>query len=142
MLDIGNILGQACRLDTPNAELWRLKVLIPLLVSYLFGAIIGQVAYSSMRDNAMIFPFLFTGSLAIMYLMLPVVKSAKKEIEGGFKTIVSEIEEKTKSFFQEPGTIFHADKDQAEILPNVPIKTPNSDENRSNDHDSEDVIIM
>jgi hypothetical protein len=117
-----------------------LKVLIPLLISYLFGAIIGQVAYSSMKDNAMIFPFLLTGSLAIAYLLLPVVKQAKDKITQGFKD----------SFFEERG------KDQTEILPNAHteilfnaqteiflkpqvIKKSSSDQN---DNASEDVIIM
>jgi uncharacterized membrane protein YoaK (UPF0700 family) len=138
--DIGNILGQACRIDTQNAELWRLKVLIPLLISYLLGAIIGQVAYSSMKDNAMIFPFLFTGSLAIAYFMLPVVNQAKEKLKNGFKRIESDIEK--KSHFEGHGAIFHADKDQTEILPSPKINTNPPDQNSMNDNESDDVVIM
>ncbi|KAJ1339763.1 hypothetical protein BSLG_005669 [Batrachochytrium salamandrivorans] len=35
--DVGNILGQACRSDT-KAELWRLKVHVPILFGFIADA--------------------------------------------------------------------------------------------------------
>lgn len=73
--DIGNILGQACRTDS-NAETWRLKVHVPILISYIIGGIFGQIFYSFMREASMIIPCLFTGGIAAIYLSLPFVKNA------------------------------------------------------------------
>jgi hypothetical protein len=39
--DIGNICGQACRSDT-KAELWRLKVHIPIFLGFLAGGFVGM----------------------------------------------------------------------------------------------------
>ncbi|TPX66620.1 hypothetical protein SpCBS45565_g04324 [Spizellomyces sp. 'palustris'] len=73
--DIGNILGQACRLDT-KAELWRLKVHVPLLISYLIGGIFGQLSYSFLHEKSLLLPCFFTGGVACVYLSLPFVKEA------------------------------------------------------------------
>ena len=96
--------------------------MVPLLVSYLFGAIIGQVAYTGMKDNAMIFPFLFTGGLAIAYFLFPAAKHAKKKMEEGFQPIISDIQNKIHwpvkaTSFEGFNSIFRPDKDQIEILP-------------------------
>ena len=81
--DIGNILGIYCRKDATNADMWRLKVLIPLLVGYILGALAGQFIYRHLDDNAMLFPCIFVGSLGSTYLLLPVVAEAKKLIKSG-----------------------------------------------------------
>ncbi|TPX30384.1 hypothetical protein SmJEL517_g06036 [Synchytrium microbalum] len=75
--DIGNILGQACRMDT-NAEVWRLKVHIPLLFSYLVGGIFGQLAYSALKEHSLLIPCIFTGLIGSTYLCLPWVNEAAK----------------------------------------------------------------
>jgi len=74
--DIGNILGQACRTDT-NAELWRLKVHIPILFSYMMGGVLGQLGYMVFRENALLVPCFFVGFLGIVYLSLPFIQQAK-----------------------------------------------------------------
>ncbi|KAI9094716.1 hypothetical protein DFS34DRAFT_561350, partial [Phlyctochytrium arcticum] len=73
--DIGNILGQACRLDT-SAELWRLKVHVPLLVCYLIGGMLGQVTYSYMHEKSLLLPCFLVGGVAAAYLSLPWVREA------------------------------------------------------------------
>ncbi|KAJ3163604.1 hypothetical protein HDU86_000187 [Geranomyces michiganensis] len=73
--DIGNILGQACRADT-RAELWRLKVHVPLLISYLLGGIFGQLSYRILVEKSLLLPCFFTGGIAAVYLSLPMVKEA------------------------------------------------------------------
>lgn len=74
--DIGNLLGQACRTDT-QAELWRLRVHVPLLASYIVGGVFGQLAYWGFRENALLFPCFFVGALGFIYLTLPYINEAK-----------------------------------------------------------------
>ena len=78
--DIGNILGQACRKDT-KAELWRLKVHLPLFFSFLFGSVIGQYAYMGMKENAMLLPCFFSGTIGCIYLGLPVLRQAQDKFK-------------------------------------------------------------
>ncbi|KAJ3277399.1 hypothetical protein HK104_003336 [Borealophlyctis nickersoniae] len=79
--DIGNIIGQACRRDS-KAETWRLKVHIPLLLSYLVGGMVGQASYLVMKENSLLLPCFFTGGVACVYLMLPMVKQAAEMVKA------------------------------------------------------------
>ncbi|KAJ3314481.1 hypothetical protein HDU76_002405 [Blyttiomyces sp. JEL0837] len=78
--DIGNILGQACRTDS-NAELWRLKVHVPIFFSYIFGGMMGQVAYIGMKEHSFLLPCFFTGAIACAYLSLPYIRTAAKVVQ-------------------------------------------------------------
>ncbi|KAJ3058745.1 hypothetical protein HDU98_005182 [Podochytrium sp. JEL0797] len=73
--DIGNILGQACRRDN-HAEIWRLYVHVPILISYTVGGIIGQISYYFFREHALLIPCCATGITAITYLSLPFIQAA------------------------------------------------------------------
>ncbi|KAI8801258.1 hypothetical protein BJ742DRAFT_656876, partial [Cladochytrium replicatum] len=75
LTDIGNILGQACRHDA-EPELWRLKVHIPLVVSFATGGILGKIVYSYWGNHALVFPSLIVGCVAAVYLILPVMRDA------------------------------------------------------------------
>lgn len=77
--DIGNILGQACRKDS-KAELWKLKVFVPILLSFMFGGFLGQACYLLMHENAILLPCFFTGGMGVLYLSLPFVKRAGKTL--------------------------------------------------------------
>ncbi|KAJ3191877.1 hypothetical protein HK101_007327 [Irineochytrium annulatum] len=74
--DIGNILGQACRTDS-NAELWRLKVHIPILFSFCIGGAFGEVCYQGMGEHSLLIPCIFTGLVAVTYLSLPFINMAQ-----------------------------------------------------------------
>jgi uncharacterized membrane protein YoaK (UPF0700 family) len=76
--DIGNILGQACRNDT-KAELWRLRVHIPLLGGFFFGGILGQLMWNIFREKSLLLPCFSIGIVAAVYLSLPWVKEAARE---------------------------------------------------------------
>ncbi|KAI9338256.1 hypothetical protein BDR26DRAFT_821478 [Obelidium mucronatum] len=73
--DIGNILGQACRQDS-NAEVWRLYVHVPILISYCFGGVLGQIAYYFLKEESLLVPCFFTGITAGIYLSLPFIQTA------------------------------------------------------------------
>ncbi|KAJ3098939.1 hypothetical protein HDU97_003576 [Phlyctochytrium planicorne] len=77
--DIGNILGQACRTDS-NAELWRLKVHVPILFSFMFGGLFGQIAYASLHIQSMWIPCILTGTIGATYLSLPFIQQAAKSV--------------------------------------------------------------
>jgi len=78
--DIANTLGQYCRKDS-NAELWRLKVLVPILVGYCLGGIFGQIAFLGMKENALLLPCFFVGSIGVTYLTLPFIRKATKDLK-------------------------------------------------------------
>ncbi|KAI8853245.1 hypothetical protein BC829DRAFT_383177 [Chytridium lagenaria] len=80
--DIGNILGQACRLDS-KAELWRLKVHVPILVGFMVGGLLGQVSYGSLHMQSMWVPCILTGGIGVAYLSTPFIQKAAKLIEVG-----------------------------------------------------------
>lgn len=74
--DIGNILGQACRSDT-HAEVWRLKVQLPLLGSFIVGGVFGGLANQFLKEDALLLPCLFVAMLGVVYLLLPYLDEAK-----------------------------------------------------------------
>ncbi|EGF76725.1 hypothetical protein BATDEDRAFT_28338 [Batrachochytrium dendrobatidis JAM81] len=78
--DVGNILGQACRSDT-KAELWRLKVHVPILFGFIAGGMCGQIAWLSIHEYALLVPCIFTGGVAALYLTLPFIKDAAEQIK-------------------------------------------------------------
>ncbi|KAJ3356176.1 hypothetical protein HDU83_001755 [Entophlyctis luteolus] len=79
--DIGNILGQSCRKEH-NAEVWRLYVHVPILISYCIGGIFGQIAYSLMKEHSLLVPSCFTGLTAIAYFTLPYIQAAKSQLQN------------------------------------------------------------
>ncbi|KAJ3055526.1 hypothetical protein HK097_010213 [Rhizophlyctis rosea] len=85
--DIGNICGQACRKDT-KAETWRLRVHIPLLLSYTLGGLFGQLFYLWFKENSLLVPCFFTGFVAATYLYLPMVKEAAEVIKQGVEQTI------------------------------------------------------
>jgi uncharacterized membrane protein YoaK (UPF0700 family) len=120
--DIGSLLGQACRSDTTNSELWRLKVFVPLLVGYVLGALGGQVAYLFMKDDAMLLPCIFVGAIGSTYLLLPAVKEAKEILRSGIQTFIPSEGDYVRNPLAKlaklgSGILWHKEKDQIEIVP-------------------------
>ena len=114
MTDIGNIIGQNCRSDAKGTELWRLKVMVPLLIGYLLGAIAGQLTFVKLQDYAMLFPCIFVGSTGCAYLLMPIVKEAKEYLAAGISfDELFHFEKKSRN-----PTSIH-EKEQIEILPEV-----------------------
>ena len=67
--DIGMILGQNLAVEAHH-DLWKLYVLVPLLVGYFIGALIGTAAYRSMDYLAFFLPATFVLLLGIGQLLL------------------------------------------------------------------------
>lgn len=67
--DIGSVCGQIFRPGT-RAETWRLKVLIPLWLSFLFGGILGRLAYVAFRAYSILIPSFLVGFCGMAYLPL------------------------------------------------------------------------
>ncbi|KAJ3000376.1 hypothetical protein HDV02_005736 [Globomyces sp. JEL0801] len=91
LTDIGNIIGQACRTDS-KAELWRLKVHIPIFCGFLFGGFCGELGWIYLREYSLLVPCFFTGGvgndqftliyiLGVLYLSLPFIKEATHKLK-------------------------------------------------------------
>ncbi|KAJ3340434.1 hypothetical protein HDU93_007041 [Gonapodya sp. JEL0774] len=78
LTDIGNILGQAIRGEKNN--MWKLKILIPLLFGYFLGGIIGRAFYLFLNENALLIPTGVTGTVAVYYLSSGYVREARDSL--------------------------------------------------------------
>jgi len=79
--DIGNLLGQGigklCFKQNTTPEFWRLKIHIPLLLNFFLGGILGEIAYDIYQIEALLAPAVLIASLALLYILSPVVKIAE-----------------------------------------------------------------
>jgi hypothetical protein len=80
LTDIGNILGQSCRPDS-KAELWRLRIHVPIFSSFLIGGFFGYVMWILTREYSLLVPVFFTGGVSVLYLSLPFIKEASKALK-------------------------------------------------------------
>lgn len=106
--DIANTLGQYCRKDS-NAELWRLKVLVPILLGYCVGGIFGQAAFLGMKENALLLPCFFVGSIGVVYLSLPFVRKAEVLINATDENKKGRVEVVEVRRIGDPRTVGYAD---------------------------------
>ena len=125
--DIGSIIGQACRTDTNNSELWRLKVMVPLFLGYLLGGVGGQICYMFMKDDSMLLPCIFTGAVGSVYLLLPFVREASEQLKQGIQVVVSEGEQIFSPFTKKltkigSGILWHKTEDNKEQIEIVPME--------------------
>ena len=63
--DIGLIIGQAVFHKRTRKHLWKLKILVPLYLSFVSGAIIGWCAFQLLRNRAMLVPCAIIGCLSL-----------------------------------------------------------------------------
>ncbi|KAL7753073.1 hypothetical protein RI367_001525 [Sorochytrium milnesiophthora] len=99
--DIAIVLGQAAS-RKGKAETWKLKVLVPLLVSYLTGGMTGWLCYMEMGHSSMLVPGFLLLGVAFFYLTWEPAREAREvltqavnklhtEIEMGIRTIATPI---------------------------------------------------
>ena len=67
--DITLILGQNLLVEKRH-DLWKLKVLVPLLLSYLFGGMVGVVAFIELDYLSFLIPSVFTGALGLFQIAI------------------------------------------------------------------------
>lgn len=67
--DIGLIIGQNLLTET-RQDLWKLKVLIPLLIGYWLGGFVGTVAYVNLDYLCFIIPTVFVGVLGLIQIAI------------------------------------------------------------------------
>jgi hypothetical protein len=80
LTDIGNILGQSCRSDS-KAELWGLRIHVPIFFSFLIGGFVGFAMWVLVREYSLLVPVIFTGGVSVLYLSLPFIKEASKALK-------------------------------------------------------------
>ncbi|KAJ3318368.1 hypothetical protein HDV06_000548 [Boothiomyces sp. JEL0866] len=102
--DIGNILGQSCRSDS-KAELWRLKIHVPIFIGFLVGGFFGNLGWLWFRECALFVPVIFTGGASFVYFSLPFVKDAAKKLQDD---VLPEIIPGLEKPFEKTGEVNHA----------------------------------
>eukprot|EP00743_Colponemidia_sp_Colp-15_P003186 GILK01003441.1.p1 GENE.GILK01003441.1~~GILK01003441.1.p1 ORF type:complete len:329 (-),score=45.06 GILK01003441.1:7-993(-) len=95
--DIAVIIGQWMRWK--NADLWKLKVFIPLLVSYFVGGLFGYTSYLYMKDKSMLIPAAFTGCCSVLYFTNRATRDAQKRLRDA----TARVADKLKSVLAIPG---------------------------------------
>jgi hypothetical protein len=68
LTDIGLIIGQAIFHERTRKHLWKLKILIPLYISFCCGGIIGWFAFELMQNKAIIPPCAIIGCLGLGHI--------------------------------------------------------------------------
>ena len=67
LTDLGLIIGHVIRGKEKNSDLWRLKVLIPLYVGFLFGGVIAKWCLDIMGIDCMYIPIIILGGGGIIW---------------------------------------------------------------------------
>lgn len=60
---------------------WRLYVLVPLLFGFLIGAFFGCLAYSLIKNKALLVPAVFIGIIGFIYVISTTVYMAYKKVK-------------------------------------------------------------
>lgn len=68
LTDIGLIIGQAIFHKQTRKHLWKLKILIPLYISFCCGAIVGWFANELLHDKAILVPCAIVGCLGFGHI--------------------------------------------------------------------------
>ena len=96
LTDIGLILGQATFYPRTRKHLWKLKVLVPLYLSFGVGGILGYLLYKILAVKAILVPLILVGVLGLAHLcyckiILPykIKQMNTKKSQKGQKKIVS-----------------------------------------------------
>jgi uncharacterized membrane protein YoaK (UPF0700 family) len=77
--DIGNVLGQSIRRG--QSEMWRVKVQIPILISFILGSMSGQIMWNLMDIYSLLIPIFMTGAVAFIYLTFPFFKDKAEKFK-------------------------------------------------------------
>lgn len=65
--DVGLVIGRWAKSD-PNAQSWRLKVLLPILFGYIFGCFLGTLFFGPMEQDSLLFPGIAAAVMGITWL--------------------------------------------------------------------------
>ncbi|CAF0711762.1 unnamed protein product [Adineta steineri] len=65
LTDIGLIIGQAIFHKRTRKHLWKLKILVPLYLSFCCGAVVGWFAFELLHNKAILIPCTIVGCLGL-----------------------------------------------------------------------------
>ncbi|KAJ3168920.1 hypothetical protein HDU88_001247 [Geranomyces variabilis] len=84
--DIGNIIGQSIFHPAQRKHLWKLRVLVPLYVSFFIGSAIGSACLRVLHDRSLLVPAAVEAAFGVFHLMwwwhLKLAKVAAKSVKG------------------------------------------------------------
>ena len=88
--DLGLNQDETPRQQVPPIEpsiLWRMKVLIPLLMGYMLGAVLGTRSYRVWKNRALIVPIVFLVVIGVgFYIWAHIKKGVEKVVQVGEMT--------------------------------------------------------
>jgi hypothetical protein len=119
----------------PNEDslLWRLKVLIPLLSGYFFGAALGTIVFSSFGRESFLFPSIFIGVNGLVFTISVSV------IKRYYGSTVHKIREVSKMIPLKTIKNIVSHQENPDI-PNL-LDDLESNENENNDEESDEISI-
>lgn len=77
LTDIGLLLGYYFRGREPVKDLWRLKVLIPIVCFFLFGGFVSTICYEFLNYQALDIPVFFITLLGVIIIIWRLLKRYK-----------------------------------------------------------------
>ena len=75
--DVGLIVGHYIRGKENTTDLWRLKVLIPLMIGFFIGGYLGSICHRNMGVLAMYFPIIVLGTTGSIWTGLRLISQMK-----------------------------------------------------------------
>lgn len=80
MTDAGLVLGNWIRLGSEFKELWRLKVLLPIIFAFVLGGALASVLFNIYDYEAILFAVVFVGIFGFLVILWRLLKKYKYNI--------------------------------------------------------------
>jgi len=104
MTDTGLVLGNWIRYKSECKEVWRLKVFVPIIISYILGAAFSKILFGFFDYKAIMFSVLFIGISGLLIVLWRLLKKYNysvfkqyKEKLIGEKCTSTQLEEQNKT---------------------------------------------
>ena len=85
MTDTGLILGNWIRLGSEFKETWRLKVLVPIITTFMLGGTVSSVLFNIFDYHAILFAVFFIGLFGFLIILWRLLKKYKYDKFRMFK---------------------------------------------------------
>ncbi len=79
LTDVGLIIGHFIRGKEQTTDLWRLKVLVPLMIGFFCGGFLGGICHTIFDHAAMYFPAVILGSAGTFWTVVRIKNQMNKK---------------------------------------------------------------
>lgn len=80
MTDTGLVIGNWIRLGSDFKETWRLKVLIPIVITFILGAAVSTVLFNMFDYQAILFAVFFIGLFGFLIILWRLLRKYKYNV--------------------------------------------------------------